>query len=391
MKRGNHRVAGQSVATVSSGFRRRLLAGASLSAMMAFAVLAGPVQAASPAAFSQAWLSAKMTAAGRSTGGSAGAIPGTQLTAQSLQNIQQSITNLKQAAQAIASAQAAQSAARAAALALPSAVPNGLTPGGLQPASGYANPATNVWQNAQLGANAQTVAGGHTTVTVTQTAPQAILNWTTFNIGQNTTLVFDQSAGSTSDSSWVALNRVNDPSAHPSQILGAISAPGHVYVINRNGIIFGGGSQVNVNALIASTADIDDNQFTANGIYNGTTPSFTNAGTGAVVVQAGAQITTNGPISVVDGGGSVILMGSRVENDGSISTPNGQTVLAAGQDFILRPGYSVSGTNPDGTPIGSVTSTTLGSEVAVNGGGVVTNNGLSSNRPPATSRWLARR
>jgi hypothetical protein len=51
----------------------------------------------------------------------------------------------------------------------------------------------------------------------------------------------------------------------------------------------------------------------------------------------------------------VLLMGTEVDNAGSITTPKGQTELAAGDDFILRPGY---GTNANQY------STTRGNEVA---------------------------
>src|SRR5262249_45803776 len=135
----------------------------------------------------------------------------------------------------------------------------------------------------------------------------------------------------------------------PSQILGNIKADGQVYVINQNGIIFGGASQVNVGALIASTANITNQQFQSNGIYSqvisGTSakntvyaPSFTGAN-GAVTVEAGAQIVTSAPAASTSGGGFVLLMGSSVTNAGEIATPIGQTEFAAGTDFILRPGF----------------------------------------------------
>jgi filamentous hemagglutinin family protein len=58
---------------------------------------------------------------------------------------------------------------------------------------------------------------------------------------------------------WIAFNKVEDPTGVPSQILGSIEAPGQVYVINRNGIIFGGSSQVNTRGFVASTLPINDN------------------------------------------------------------------------------------------------------------------------------------
>jgi filamentous hemagglutinin family protein len=321
----------------------------------------------SPQPLTPAWYAAR-AAAGQSGATAAGAA------LQSVQATQQSLANLQQAAQAIVAMRAAQAQAAAAALNVPSTVPNGLVAGGLQPATG-ATANSPLWSGANL--PTQSSSGGRTNVTVQQTSQQAALTWQTFNVGKSTALTFDQSAGGSAANTWVVVNRVNDSSAQPSQILGSITAPGQVYVINANGIIFGGASQVNVNALIASSADFTGS---ANGIYstqagNGAyLPSF--AAAAAIVVQAGAQITANAPISATDGGGYVLLMGSSVQNAGSITTSGGQTALAAGQGFILRPGYGVT-QNADGSLSGNLTSTTLGSEIAISGtGGAVGNAGL---------------
>ncbi|MFN5718592.1 MAG: hypothetical protein ACK463_29340, partial [Bradyrhizobium sp.] len=144
----------------------------------------------------------------------------------------------------------------------------------------------------------------------------------------------------------------------------------------QNGIIFGGASQINVGSLIASTAGITDQQFLASGIYSPQSgpnylPSFSGA-SGRIVVEAGALITTSAPASVKSGGGFVALLGSAVDNAGSIATPKGQALLAAGDDFILRFGL--------GTTANQV-STTRGSEVvpiirAGSGSGGVGNSGL---------------
>ncbi len=269
----------------------------------------------------------------------------------------QSQNALARATKAIQALQAAQAAARGAAQAagasqaLPQVVvPNGLAPGGLQVAPG-ATAGSPLWQGAAL--PTQSASGGQTSVTINQTAPQAILNWQTFNVGSQTTVNFNQQA-----STWTALNRVIG-NLGPSQILGRINAPGQVLVINQNGIIFGGASQINVGSLIASTAGITDAQFLANGIYsaqsgNSYLPSFTGAG-GKIIVESGALITTNAPASVTTGGGFVALLGTEVDNASAIITPKGQAMLAAGDDFILRPGYSTTANQY---------STTAGNELA---------------------------
>ena len=131
-------------------------------------------------------------------------------------------------------------------------VPDGLAPGGLQFTGG-----TGI-----AGAPSQGSGGRGVQVTVKQTVQQAFLNWSSFNIGRTTTLYFDQSAGGADVGQWIAFNKVTDPTGRPSQILGSIVAPGQVYVINQNGIIFGGTSQVNVHTLVASSLPINENLIT---------------------------------------------------------------------------------------------------------------------------------
>jgi filamentous hemagglutinin family protein len=360
-------------------FRQTLLGCASLYALAA-GIAPDPARAAAPSPLSPSWFQQRGTIGSTSAPSSTPSVSpvtsnGQGLSPQALQQVQQSIADVTQAAKVIAAAQAQQSRARAAVLATGGSVPNGLALGGLQPVAG-AVAGSAAWQGANL--PTQTAAAAHTTVTVKQTSPQAVLTWQSYNVGQNTTLAYDQSAGGALASTWVALNRVTNPNAQPSTILGSITAPGQVYVINSNGIIFGGASQVNVNALVASTANINTTQFLTTGIYstqvgNVLQPSFTGASAASpVIVEAGATITTNTPTSAVQAGGFVLLLGGQVQNGGAISTPNGQVAMAAGGDFILQPGFSVANGSS-----GNSTSTTRGIELAVaDSGGAVFNTGI---------------
>ena len=63
----------------------------------------------------------------------------------------------------------------------------------------------------------------------------------------------------------------------------------------------------------------------------GSRPTFTDAA-GAVRVEQGAQLRTAAPSGSTRGGGYVLLLGSEVDNAGSIVTPKGQTVLSAGDN-----------------------------------------------------------
>jgi filamentous hemagglutinin family protein len=245
-------------------------------------------------------------------------------------------------------------------------VPNGLVTGGLEPVGG-AVPATSgpgyqvpsSWSG--VGSLTQTLANQQTTVTVNQNKQDAILYWTSFNIGRQTGLDFNQSnTGSSADTS-IAFNIIQNSSINPTQILGSMKAQGQVYVIDQNGIIFGAGSQINVHTLVASSLPINTNLITRGLLNNpddqflfsqlaipagtnGPTPAFTppasnlpGGADGAVTVQAGAQITA--PANTDSTGGRVALIGPDVTNNGTISTPDGQTILAAGEQvgFAANP------------------------------------------------------
>ena len=98
---------------------------------------------------------------------------------------------------------------------------------------------------AAAGPNGPSVVGGAATVQgqggpsviVNQSTPNAIINWNTFNIGVNESVRFNQPS-----SSSVALNRVTG-GLGPSEIMGTLTANGRVFIINRDGMLFGPGSR----------------------------------------------------------------------------------------------------------------------------------------------------
>ena len=137
------------------------------------------------------------------------------------------------------------------------AVPNGLRPGGLEVAPDVAAGNLSLWKGAKLPTQHTNALG--TNVIIQQQQPTAILNWKTFNVGKNTNVIFNQTIGGERKAEWIAFNKISDPSGRPSQILGSIKADGQVYLINQNGIIFGGSSVIDVHTLVASTLPINDN------------------------------------------------------------------------------------------------------------------------------------
>lgn len=278
---------------------------------------------------------------------------------QARQQFTRSVANLNQTANAIAAQQAAQAAARAQAHALPGDVPDGMAEGGLKLQAGVADNAirpTQVldvtrWKGAALPSQGSD-ANGRVLVTVAQNESRAILNWETFNVGRNTTVKFDQQGRN----DWAVLNRVNDPQARPSVIQGQLQADGTVMIVNRNGVVFSGSSQVNVRNLVAAAAHIGDDQFTDRGLYGAsdTTPTFIDA-LGRIEVQRGARISTHAAPTATQEGGYVLLAGTEVHQAGEITTPRGQAILAAGDTFLIRRGV--------GTETNTI-STTRGNEIA---------------------------
>jgi filamentous hemagglutinin family protein len=284
-----------------------------------------------------------------------------------------STANLSKAAQALKNIAASQTAASAASQLTLNNAPlsgsswNGKALSGLNPVN---DKDSSQWINADpIKKNI-----AKATATVKQTAANALLTWQSFDINKGETLVFDQQG----HADWTVLNRIvagprgADGSrfiASPSYILGSIKAPGTVYVINPNGIIFGPNSQVNVHSLIASTLDVGNaamtlaerNSFFLNqGItsVSGQNTSFSynqddNVVEGNVVVEAGATIDANlAPRTVSpDSGGYVYLIAPNVENNGTINTPAGEILMLAAQRVqLVANNYAMGG-------IGTVTPT----------------------------------
>lgn len=198
-------------------------------------------------------------------------------------------------------------------------------------------------------------------LTIRQNTAKAILNWQQLNLNRGESLIFDQQG----NRSWAALNRIHD--INPSTISGKVQADGHLYFVNTNGIIFGEGAQISVGSLTASSLDITDTLFT-NGILSNPAAAFIGTG-GFVRVEEGAAITAAT-------GGRVMLLGKDVENSGIISTPDGQTILAAGERIVLTDSTDPAGLLVEVNAGGSATN--LGEIVAQRGN--VTLVGLAVNQ-----------
>jgi filamentous hemagglutinin len=195
------------------------------------------------------------------------------------------------------------------------------------PAAPLPQPARNFVADPSLAGRVSWSVNGNKATFNQGTVDRIVLNWDRFDIGAGYHVDFVQNPDRTRYVS--ALNRVF--SADPSVILGRLTANREVILVNPNGVYFGPGARVDTGKFVASTLALADAQF-EQGIRNVTNGSAVFAGAAnldaAISVAPGAEIRSAA-------GGDVLLIAPRVVNAGTISTPEGQTVLAAGERVYL--------------------------------------------------------
>src|SRR5262245_44723404 len=167
-----------------------------------------------------------------------------------------------------------------------------------------------------VGGSATISGQGGATVTINQTSDRAVINWRQFDIGPGETTRFNQPS-----SSSVALNRVTG-GLGPTQIMGTLSANGRVFVVNRDGIVFGPNSKVDTAGFLATTNDIRNDDFMA-GRYNFNIPG-----------RPDASIVNHGTITA-HSAGFAALVAPGVRNTGTITATLGTVGLASGNSFTL--------------------------------------------------------
>jgi filamentous hemagglutinin family protein len=162
--------------------------------------------------------------------------------------------------------------------------------------------------------SAQIVAQGGKTI-IQQSSQRAIIDWRGFGINANEQVQFAQPSASAA-----TLNRVTG--SQVSMILGRMDANGQVLLINPNGIIFGKGAQINVGSLIASTANLSNENFMQGRLI------FDQPG------KPGAGIINSGSITAAEGG-LIALVAPHVRNDGLIQARLGKVTLGAADTFTI--------------------------------------------------------
>ncbi|HAX6903694.1 TPA: filamentous hemagglutinin N-terminal domain-containing protein, partial [Escherichia coli] len=102
-----------------------------------------------------------------------------------------------------------------------------------------------------------------------------------------------------------------------------LKANGQVFLVNPNGVLFGKDASVSTSGFVASTRDIKNDDF-MNRRY-----TFSGG------QKAGAEIVNQGALTT-NAGGYIVLAADKVSNSGTIRTPGGKTVLAAGERVTLQ-------------------------------------------------------
>src|SRR5271157_499490 len=180
-----------------------------------------------------------------------------------------------------------------------------------QPMLAYANP-----QGGTVSAGQATISSNGNQLNINQTTGSAVIDWRSFNIAKGElTKITEPSASS------MQLDRVND--ANPSQILGSLTANGHIVLVNPNGVFFGPGSTVDAAGIVATTANISNDKFMAGGRLAFNQPGNPNA-----------AIVNQGTITAADAG-LVGFVAPTVANQGVITAKLGTVALASGDTFTL--------------------------------------------------------
>ncbi|HUK09171.1 MAG TPA: filamentous hemagglutinin N-terminal domain-containing protein, partial [Stellaceae bacterium] len=216
---------------------------------------------------------------------------------------------------------------------------------------------------AKVQAGQATIAQPKSNLTVIQqTSNKAIINFNTFSIPKGSTVQIVEPSTTS-----IQLDRV--VGGNVSSIKGNLVANGQVWLINPNGILFGPGSQINLASLIATTADIKNGDFLS-GNYN--------FGIGSQ--NPSASVVNQGTIKVASGG-SAVLVGAQVTNQGLIEAELGSVVLGGAKTFAIDftgdklIQFQITGpvdqtpTNTDGSPATALVSNQ--GTISANGGHVL--------------------
>ena len=172
-----------------------------------------------------------------------------------------------------------------------------------------------------------TIAESGGTMDITGAAANNVIKWKDFSIAQGETVNFTNANN--------YLNYVTG--ANRSEILGALTGGGNVYLINPHGVLFGATAQVNVGSLYVSTKPLSNDDLAAFAA-NGTSPLANAAVDGGDIVNQGAALSAMNIVMEADG---ITFTKSALEN----VTATGTAQITA-NDVAFGSDTGAAATNP---------------------------------------------
>jgi len=228
-----------------------------------------------------------------------------------------------------------------------------------------ADPSPGAGVHPSTGAGGYTATRGGTAVwdganTTTLTAPDgSIFTFNNFDIGSAQIVNINQLA------SAATLARVTDGAA--TGIFGRLNAKGTFFLVNPSGIVFGPDAFINARNFVGSTLRMNDTVFENFADDLSDTISFyTEVGDVGTIINDGGVIGSDGSGLNEYLTESVYLLAKKVTNAGTIVSPGGAVVMAAGDTAVLgKPGSAVVVRIEE---LGSVSSTADGMGDVINEG-----------------------
>ncbi|MES2663726.1 MAG: filamentous hemagglutinin N-terminal domain-containing protein [Pseudomonadota bacterium] len=166
---------------------------------------------------------------------------------------------------------------------------------------------------------------------IQQHTHKAVVDYQKFSVDKNERIEFVQPSTKS-----VMLNRV--VGGDMSNILGTMQSNGKIFLVNPSGIIFGKDATINVGGLVASTLNIDVDDF-MNGNYAFDIEKNANAIAGAIQQQG---------IITAQEGGFIILLSPHIQQQGMLIAHLGRVELASADaakvslDFTDLPAVSLT-------------------------------------------------
>jgi autotransporter-associated beta strand protein len=182
------------------------------------------------------------------------------------------------------------------------------------PIASIALSATALPTGGQVVQGAASISQSGAAMNINQSTAKAVVNWQSFDVGTAAKVTVAQP-----DAQSVLLSRV--VGENPTQILGQLSANGQIVLVNPNGITFGKDGSVSAAGLTASTLGISDADFMAGKM------NFSRDGSTAAVVNQGSLKAAPG--------GYIALLGATVSNEGTITVPQGNALLASAEKVTI--------------------------------------------------------